>query len=201
MKEYAIYDMEDYEQCVYLGTINEIAKFLNCPADSIRSYISRRKLGKNLGYIQKRYDVIKIDEEEIEEKPKKTMQEIWKELLEAFTPEKHNFIEYDPFKDELKRRMNMIIVNEEWKQIKDTHYSISNYGRVRNDNTSKFKEPRFHKWIYRVDIYENGKRHTLDIKKLVAHYFIKELKRGDEVRYIDGDARNNYYKNLKIVCK
>lgn len=126
---------------------------------------------------------------------------VWKEIIKAFTVEKHNFIEYDPFKDELKRRMNMVIVGEEWKKINDYDYSISNYGRVRNDKSNKIKAPRYHRWRYQVDLYKDSKRVTLDIKKLVAHFFIQELQKGDEVRYIDGDCRNNYYKNLKVISK
>lgn len=196
--EYAIYDMKDYEQLVYMGSISEIAKFLNLNPGSIRSYMSYKRAGRE-GYIKRRYEIVKIYEEEIEEQTPKTMEEIWKELLDAFRPEKHNFIEYDPFKAEVKRRMNMIIVGEEWKQIKKFHYSLSNYGRVKNDLNGKIKERRMHKGIIQVDIYENGKRYTVSIKRAVANLFIRELKPGERVKCIDGDGNNLYYKNLKIV--
>lgn len=199
-KEYAIYDMKDYEQLVYSGSMNEVSKFLNTTSECIWSYISHKKAGRREGYIQRRYDVLEVVEEEVEETPKKSMQEIWQEIIQAFTIEKHNFIEYDPFKDELKRRMNMVIVGEEWKKIEEFHYSLSNYGRVRNDLNNKIKERRMHKGIMQVDIYEDGKRYTVSLKRAVANYFIRELQPGEKVKCIDGDGNNLYYKNLKIVC-
>ena len=63
------------------------------------------------------------------------------------------------------------------------------------------KDPRYHRWILQVDIYENGKRYTVNIKRMVAHYFIREVKQNERVISKDGDIRNNYYKNLEIVSK
>lgn len=123
----------------------------------------------------------------------------WKELIEAFTPEKHNFIEYDPIKDEIKHRMNMVILNEEWKQIVGCQYSVSNYGRIRNDTTKKIKSLRCGRYGYQVNLWKNGQAKMFTISRLVAHYFIREVNSNERVKHIDGDIRNNYYKNLEIV--
>lgn len=97
--------------------------------------------------------------------------------------------------------LNKKIYNEQWKEITGSNYSVSNYGRIRNDKTNKIKSIKFHIYSYQVDIYVNGKRHTCEVARLVANYFIKKVKSNERVRHIDGDIRNNYYKNLRIVSK
>lgn len=201
INEYAIYDMEDYEQLVYSGTMQQVANYLECSPGAIRSWISHRKRGKRDGYIHKRYEIVKVEEEDIEEKPIKTNAEIFQDLINTFRPTKVEFEVFDDFKWQLKGIKDKVIIDEEWTQIEKTHYSLSNYGRVRNDKNGKIKSPRYHRWIVQVDIYENGKRYTIDIKRLVAHYYIRPLKKTEKVRTIDGDIRNNYYKNLEIVSR
>lgn len=197
--EYAIYDMKDYEQCVRIGSMKEISEFLNCTSDSIRSYMSHKKAGRRDSLIHKRYDVVKIidDEEEVE----KNNTEIFKELINAFMPEKHNFIIYDSIKDEIKRKKDMIITNEEWQQIKGFNYSVSNYGRVKNNTTDKFKQLRVGKYGYQINLWDKSKSKMFTMSRLVANYFIREVKDNERIRHIDGDIRNNYYKNLEIVSK
>ena len=198
--EYAIYDMKDYEQLVYSGTIKEVAKFLNYSEHSLRSYLTRKKNGTRdlLGH---RYELIKVIDEDIEEMPKKTNAEIFQELLNLFRPSKIEFEIFDEFKWELKGLVDKVIIDEQWKQIENFHYSLSNYGRIRNDLNGKIKSPRYHRWIVQVDIYDNGKRYTIDIKRLVAQYYIRPLEKIERVKTIDGDIRNCYYKNLEIVKK
>lgn len=197
--EYTIYDMKDYEQCVRIGSMKEISEFLNCTSDSIRSYMSHKKAGRRDSLIHKRYDVVKIiDDEEVVEK---NNIEIFRELINAFMPEKHNFIIYDSIKDEIKRKKDMIITNEEWQQIKGFNYSVSNYGRVKNNTTDKFKQLRVGKYGYQINLWDKSKSKMFTMSRLVANYFIREVKDNERVRHIDGDIRNNYYKNLEIVSK
>lgn len=123
----------------------------------------------------------------------------FQELLNVFMPEKHNFIEFDSVKDEVKRRMNMIIVNEEWKEIDGFNYSVSNYGRVKNNTTNKLKTWRAGRFGYQINLWNKGKARMFTISRLVANYYIREVKDSERVRHIDGDTRNNYFKNLEIV--
>lgn len=201
--EYAVYDMKDYEQCVRIGTMKEIADFLNCGSDSIRSYISRKKTGRREGLIHKRYEVVKVidNEKDEEEIILKTNSEIFRQIIDAFMPEKHNFEVFDSFNDEVKRRKDMIITNEEWQQLKDFNYSVSNYGRVKNNATNKFKELRVGKYGFQINLWDKSKSKMFTMSRLVANYFIREVKENERVRHIDGDIRNNYYKNLEIVSK
>ena len=134
-------------------------------------------------------------------KPIKSKTEIFKELINTFIPEKQNFQIYDSVQDEIKHRMNMIIVNEEWQPIKDFNYSVSNYGRVKNNTTNKFKHLRVGRYGYQINLWDKSKSKMFTMSRLVANYFIREVKENERVRHIDGDIRNNYYKNLEIVSK
>ena len=103
-KEYAVYDMKDYEQCVRIGTMKEIAEFLNCSSDSIRSYMSHKKAGRIEGLIHKKYDVLQVLEVEVEkENIRKSHVEIFKELINAFKIPKVKFKKFDSYSWEQKR--------------------------------------------------------------------------------------------------
>ena len=125
--------------------------------------------------------------------------EIIQELFSLFQVKQVEFELFDKFKWQLKGLKDQVITDEEFKQIKGFNYSISSYGRVRNDKNNKFKTLRYHRWILQTDIYKDGKRYTIDIPRTVAEYYIRELKETEKVRYIDGDRRNNYYMNLEII--
>ena len=198
MKEYAIYDIKDNEQCVYFGNIHQISEFLQEEECSLYSYISRRRKGNNR-LIKHRYEIVTMEEEQ--EETKKSNKEIFEELLDAFRPAKVEFEIFDEFKWELKGMKDRIIVNEEWKQIPGFQYSISNYGRVRNDKNHKIKQNRFDKWLIRTDIYKNNVKYTINVCRVEAELFIRKLTKDERVVHIDGDSRNNYYKNFKIVNK
>lgn len=60
MKTFGLYDLKYYEECVCLGTIKDIASYLNCSSNSIRSYITHRKKGERQGLLRKRYELVEI---------------------------------------------------------------------------------------------------------------------------------------------
>lgn len=209
MKEYGLYDVKDYEQCVYIGNIKEISNFLNTTPNSLRSYITHRKKGERSGLLKKRYELVEItaDGEEI---PIKSNKEIFNEIIKLFGEVEKKSLKEEIAKFEVFDEINWIIKglkdkvigsDEEWKQIPNFQYSISNYGRIRNDKTGKLKNPRRHNWILQVDIYKDGKRYTINVPRMEARLFIRELNENERVSYVDGDMRNNYCKNLKIVSK
>ena len=92
-------------------------------------------------------------------------------------------------------------INEEWKIIGNTNYSVSNYGRIKNNTTNKLKKLRWHKFGMQIVLWANSKRQTITISRLVAEVFLRHLNDNERVIHIDGNIRNNYYKNLKIVSK
>ena len=65
---------------------------------------------------------------------------------------------------------------EQWKVLKELDkYSISNYGRIKNNKTGKIKALGIHNGYYFISFedYKNGKR--LPIHQLVAKYFIPNI--------------------------
>ena len=201
MKIYGLYDLKHYEECVCIGTIKDISIFLQCTTGSIRSHISHRKNGKRSGLLRQRYELVEIIEEDIKERPVKNSKEAFQLLVEICQEEKFKFEIFDEFKWMIKGMADQVMLEEEWKKIPQFDYSISSYGRIRNEKNGKIKSARFHRWIIQTDIYKDGKRYTIDVPRMEASLFIRPLKPNERVTYIDGDKRNNYYKNLKIVCK
>lgn len=205
LKQYGLYNIKDHEQLEYFGTINEIAKYLDQSPDSLRSRLTRKKHGAR-NYIKHKYDIVEMKDEEIEDEPIKADKELWEEILNLFgyidsTPEEEisKFQIFDAFNWYIKGMVNKVIYDEEWRQIPGFTYSISNWGRVRNDKNGKLKATRNHRWVIQVDIYKDGKRYTVNVPRMEANLFIREVQDNERVTYIDGDRRNNYYKNLKIV--
>lgn len=149
----------------------------------------------------KRQDILKIYIQKVKDNNKKTV----KELLATFNVSIAETIMKFPIYNQVNFNFNYFqeqnYEGEEWKTIQSFNYSISNYGRIKNNKNNKLKTLRFHRWILQVDIYESGKRCTVCVPRLVANYFIREVKRNEIVFHKDGDYRNNYYKNLKIVSK
>lgn len=135
----------------------------------------------------------------IEEGFKKFQKEIFYKLVKMLKEEKTIFQKYyDPTHiPEIK----ITGEDEEWKKIPQFEYSISNYGQIRNDKTGTMKKVRRHKWQVTTDIYKDGKRYTLSVPRLEACLFIRKVEKNEIVIHIDGQAMNNYYKNLEIVSK
>lgn len=159
-----------------------------------------------LKYVKAKYDLVEMTDEEKEETPQKTNKEFWQNILNTFgyinsTPEEEikKFKIFDEFNWYIKGRVNEVMYDEEWKQIPGFAYSLSNWGRVRNDKNGKLKAVRNHRWVIQVDIYKDGKRYTVNVPRMEANLFIRPVKDNERVTYIDGDRRNNWYKNLKIV--
>lgn len=102
-----------------------------------------------------------------------------------------------------------ICLRDEFKNL--TQYSVSNYGRVRNDNTGQILKLSYDKDGYlkinlqHSDINLNIKeKKTIRINVLVALLFIEnnnpEIK--NQVNHINEIRDDNYYKNLEWVdCK
>ena len=106
---------------------------------------------------------------------------------------------------------------EEWKEIKgfDSRYSISNFGRIRQNHITyigrnhhiynfeeKIIEP--HTWqsrYLRVDLksVRNKIRLATYVHKLVAEYFIGPRPEGLVIDHIDGNYLNNRVDNLRYV--
>lgn len=114
-------------------------------------------------------------------------------VFEMYKPEDYTF-EFDYFyKEDFE--------GEEWKQIGKMNYEISNYGRIKNTQTKKLKALKKQRFGMQVLLWQNGKSYTITISRLVANMFIRKVKDTERVSHINGNIRDNYYKNLKIVLK
>jgi len=88
---------------------------------------------------------------------------------------------------------------ESWKRIKNYEdYSVSNYGRIRNDKTGRILKPGKNSCGYfLVVLCKNGIVKTHTIHRLVANAFIPNPENKFTVNHIDGCKTNNHADNLE----
>jgi hypothetical protein len=90
---------------------------------------------------------------------------------------------------------------EIWAKIPgfENRYSVSSWGRVRNDENGQLRKLTKMKrgvgyWI--ITLKENGKGSTLYIHHLVSAAFNGPTPKGEEIRHRDGNCDNNKNTNL-----
>lgn len=90
---------------------------------------------------------------------------------------------------------------EVWKQFRDTVYSVSNMGNIRNDKTHKRLQPVSTRQGYkRITIWHNKLSFTIAVHRMVAETFLAIPIAGtDIVNHIDGNPSNNDLNNLEWV--
>ena len=79
------------------------------------------------------------------------------------------------------------------------NYSISNYGRVRNDIRNTFLSPRKLRGYERVSLWYNNKANDHRIHRLVAQEFIPNPNNKPEVNHKNGIRNDNRVLNLEWV--
>lgn len=83
---------------------------------------------------------------------------------------------------------------ENWRQIENTNYSVSNFGNVKNNKSGKILKPEKTKKGYlRVEIGGKHKR----IHRLVASAFFPNPENFPCVDHKDRNRQNNNYDNLR----
>jgi len=90
-------------------------------------------------------------------------------------------------------------MEEEWKQIWEfPAYSISTYGRIRNDDRHTFvKQSLTLQGAVKVGLMSDGTQYTRSVIRLVAETFIPQ--KNDKFNtplHLDGDQQNNYIDNI-----
>lgn len=141
-------------------------------------------------------------------KESKAIQEkVKKELFNNFKANLHEIImqfqKYECKKDNFDRdyMQEADYEDEEWRNIGNLNYKVSNYGRIKNTNTKKLKQLKYNRFGMQVLLWQNSKSYTITISRLVTEMFIRHLEKNERAIHINGNIRDNYYKNLKIVSK
>lgn len=90
-------------------------------------------------------------------------------------------------------------MEEVWKKFNDRYY-VSNKGRVKSlyANKERILKPYLNRDGYlKVDIFDNKKRKSYSVHRLVALCFIDNPLNLKEVNHKDEDKKNNNIKNLE----
>ncbi len=91
---------------------------------------------------------------------------------------------------------------EIWKTIENTHYSVSNTGRIRNDKFGRILNKGIDKNGYALaTIKINGKFKTFRLHRLVARSFIPNPDNLPEINHINGIKTDNNVENLEWITR
>lgn len=91
---------------------------------------------------------------------------------------------------------------EEWKQIEDTEYLVSNLGRVYSNKSNKILSTQTHRnWYVTVWISTKSGNKTPALHRLVAEAFIPNPLNKPQVNHIDRNKQNNCASNLEWVTQ
>jgi hypothetical protein len=80
-------------------------------------------------------------------------------------------------------------------------YSVSNLGNIKNNKTEKLLKPVLSGKRYIINIFNNGKRYTKTVHRLVASAFIINPEGKPEVDHIDNNSLNNCVDNLRWATR
>lgn len=87
---------------------------------------------------------------------------------------------------------------ERWKSIAiNPIYEVSDEGNVRRASTKRLLAPSDCKGYPHVSLYDNRKRKSVTIHRLVADAFVDNPDNKPQVNHIDGNKYNNNYTNLE----
>lgn len=87
-------------------------------------------------------------------------------------------------------------MQECWKQLRDSKYSVSNLGAVRADGILMKLQHNTQGYLY-VDIWEEGKRTQPQVHRLVATLFVDNPENKPTVNHINGVKADNTAQNLE----
>lgn len=90
-------------------------------------------------------------------------------------------------------------MTEEWRQTRFPNYSVSSFGRVRNDKTGRVLNPSIDMYGYpQVSLYIDKQIRTFRVHRFVALAFLGEPPDGKpQVAHNDGNHCNNHVSNLR----
>ena len=97
------------------------------------------------------------------------------------------------------RKIEKIVLDEHWRQYKNSNYWISDTGNCYNKQTqcllSPIKSGNYYKYCFSI----NGKKSSALIHKLVYSLFKNDYDEQKQINHIDGNKQNNSLQNLELV--
>ena len=91
---------------------------------------------------------------------------------------------------------------DKWVNVTDNpNYLVSETGRIRRYGSDSDKAVRKHDGYFVVDLYQDGRRSTKRVNRLVAEAFIPNPDDKPEVNHKDGNKLNNNVSNLEWTTK
>ena len=105
--------------------------------------------------------------------------------------------------DGMKLIKEMEKMFEIWKPVKDyDNYSISSFGRIRNNKTKKILKPCLNTTKYEMIDLRNGEKYTKQlISRLVAKAFIPNPENKPFLDHSNGSILDNHFLNLRWVTR
>ena len=93
------------------------------------------------------------------------------------------------------------LLNETWKKIPSYNYSISTYGRVRNDKTLLLLKPSLTCGYNKVRLSKNGQTKDMMVHKIVYCVFnnIEQIPEGYVIDHINANKTDNSLSNLRLI--
>ena len=89
---------------------------------------------------------------------------------------------------------------EIWRKIENYHYSVSNTGKVRNDETQRILKPLMRNNYYTVVLSDGrGNQKPFRLHRLVAVAFVGNPDNKPQVNHKDENKTNNFASNLEWV--
>ena len=119
-------------------------------------------------------------------------------LSKPFEMSDFSFDKLPGYKNEVKQfRPDFDEKDETWKPL-NPFYSVSNFGRIRNDETNRILSGSLHKDGY---IFVTVDRKQVPLHRLIALVFCDDFGDGKVVNHKDGNRQNNFANNLEWVTQ
>lgn len=93
------------------------------------------------------------------------------------------------------------LANEEWKEIPGFHYSVSNLGRIKNNNTNLLLKGSLTCGYYKVRLSNNGQFKDIMVNHLVYCIFnnLNKIPKGYVIDHINGIKTDDRLQNLRLI--
>lgn len=101
------------------------------------------------------------------------------------------------------KQNNYFLIDEEWRDIDNSNYEVSNYGRVRRKYKHNYRYLNtFRKGAVQIiKLHINGKDKSYNVARLVVETFKRKLKEDEVAHHKNGIVSDNKLSNLEIITR